>query len=102
MDNLRALTLPGDANFDNQVNTADFTALAAKFNQTNKAWGDGDFNFDGKVNALDFNMLAADFGQTISFGAPALASVVPEPLAMSLLVPAAWSLKRPRHQARHS
>jgi hypothetical protein len=85
MDNLRALTLPGDANMDNTVNTADFTALAAQFNQNSTAWGDGDFNFDGKVNALDFNMLAANFGQSVSFGAPALGSVVPEPTAISLV-----------------
>jgi hypothetical protein len=58
MDNLRALTLPGDANFDNTVNTADFSLLAASFNQSGKTWGDGDFDFDGKVNALDFSTLA--------------------------------------------
>lgn len=99
MDNLRALTLPGDANMDNTVNTADFNLLAAKFNQNSTDWGDGDFNSDGTVNSLDFSMLAANFGQTVSLGPPALARVVPEPVALGLLIPAAWSLKRPRHRA---
>ena len=102
MDNLHARTLPGDANKDHQVNTADFNLLAAKFNQNSNAWGDGDFNFDGKVNALDFNMLATNFGQTVSFGAPALGSIVPEPVALGLLLPAAYSLMRPRQRAKRS
>jgi hypothetical protein len=92
MDNLRGLTLPGDANFDNSVTTADFTILATHFNQTGASWGNGDFNFDGVVNALDFNILATNFGQSITIDPPT-GSVVPEP-AMALMLFAALLMKR--------
>src|SRR5581483_8983560 len=54
--------LLGDANHDNKVNSADFTALAQNFNQTSSTWTKGDFNGDGKTNALDFNAIATNFG----------------------------------------
>ena len=88
VDNLRALRLQGDANFDGRVNLNDFNVLAANFGTTGTAtWQTGDFTFDGNVNLNDFNLLAANFGQVI--GGPsaslspgdwsALASAVPEP-----------------------
>jgi Dockerin type I domain len=59
-------TLVGDANLDHAVTTADFTALAAHFNQSSLLnWNDGDFNYDGIINALDFNALATQFGNSI-------------------------------------
>ena len=79
VDNVRALALPGDANFSNTVDTADFTVLASHFNQTGKSWGDGDFNFDGVVNALDFNALASNFGQGPMSDPPSPGTLVPEP-----------------------
>jgi hypothetical protein len=60
------------------VDSSDFTLLAANFNQAGATWASGDFNGDGVVNALDFNALASHFGQ--STPAPALGSLVPEPL----------------------
>jgi hypothetical protein len=59
-------TLLGDANLDGLVNAADFTILAANFNQTVTAWDQGDFNYDGLVNAADFTDLAANFNQSVS------------------------------------
>jgi len=56
-------TLLGDANLDGLVNAADFTILAANFNQPVTGWDQGDFNYDGLVNAADFTELAANFGQ---------------------------------------
>ncbi|MGA2443467.1 MAG: dockerin type I domain-containing protein, partial [Tepidisphaeraceae bacterium] len=47
-------TLLGDANLDGLVNAADFTILAANFNQPVTGWDQGDFNYDGLVNAADF------------------------------------------------
>ena len=62
-------TLLGDANLDGLVNAADFTILAANFNQPVTSWDQGDFNYDGLVNAADFTDLAANFNQ--SAGGPA-------------------------------
>ena len=59
-------TLLGDANLDGLVNAADFTILAANFNQPVTGWDQGDFNYDGLVNAADFTDLAANFNQSAS------------------------------------
>jgi autotransporter-associated beta strand protein len=59
-------TLLGDANLDGLVNAADFTILAANFNQPVTGWDQGDFNYDGLVNAADFTDLAANFNQSDS------------------------------------
>ncbi|MGA2443222.1 MAG: dockerin type I domain-containing protein, partial [Tepidisphaeraceae bacterium] len=67
-------TLLGDANLDGLVNAADFTILAANFNQPVTGWDQGDFNYDGLVNAADFTDLAANFNQGISLPAAAVAS----------------------------
>jgi hypothetical protein len=61
-----AYTLLGDANLDGLVNAADFTILAANFNQPVTGWDLGDFNYDGLVNAADFTDLAANFNQSVS------------------------------------
>ena len=82
----------GDANLDDRVDLADFNALAAHFGQAVNGWAFGDFTLDGAVNLLDFNLLAANFGLTsgdVSL-APAdwaaLASAVPEPSVVVLLI----------------
>jgi autotransporter-associated beta strand protein len=79
----------GDANLDGQVNTADFSALAAAFNSASGTWQTGDFNYDGVVNAIDFNLLASDFGLTPIPGEPlggqSLGALVPEPASLSLV-----------------
>jgi autotransporter-associated beta strand protein len=66
-----AYTLLGDANLDGLVNAADFTILAANFNQPVTGWDQGDFNYDGLVNAADFTDLAANFNQSVSGAASA-------------------------------
>ncbi|MGD0769483.1 MAG: PEP-CTERM sorting domain-containing protein [Tepidisphaeraceae bacterium] len=95
-------TLLGDANLDGIVNAADFTILAANFNQPVTAWDQGDFNYDGLVNAADFTDLAANFNQSASGAASAgdvaaldafaaanglslPTSSVPEPASLGLL-----------------
>jgi autotransporter-associated beta strand protein len=76
-------TLSGDANLDGQVNSTDFSMLAANFNQLGRFWAQGDFNYDGLVNALDFNAIAANFGDSLS--APELATLVPEPSSVAVV-----------------
>jgi uncharacterized repeat protein (TIGR03803 family) len=65
-------TLNGDANLDGVVNAADFSILAANFNQSVTGWDQGDFNYDGLVNAADFTDLAANFNQSANLNAPGL------------------------------
>jgi hypothetical protein len=74
-----AYTYLGDANLDGNVNALDFNALASNFGGAGKFWFSGDFDYNGTVNMLDFNTLASNFNQVLSFPAPALGAVVPEP-----------------------
>jgi hypothetical protein len=104
IDNIRALRLPGDANFDGAVNGTDFALLAGNFGKTGQTWNTGDFNFDSAVNGTDFALLAGNFGRTIpspaaaslaptghdwaaveAFGASIGVTPVPEPAALGLL-----------------
>jgi hypothetical protein len=109
-------TLLGDANLDGVVNAADFTILAANFNQPVTGWDQGDFNYDGQVNAADFLDLAANFNEGVSGAASAgdvaaldafaaanglLAADVPEPATASLLLVSGAGLfmRRRRNQS---
>lgn len=62
---LVAYTLLGDANLDRSVNIADFSTLAANFNQPNR-WNRGDFNYDGVTGIGDFALLASNFNKSLS------------------------------------
>ena len=109
-------TLLGDANLDGLVNAADFTILAANFNQPVTSWDQGDFNYDGLVNAADFTDLAANFNQSVS-GADVSAgdvaaldafasangislATVPEPGSIGLLAVGAVGLTARRGRSR--
>ena len=77
--------LLGDANVDGMVSSSDFIMLATHFGATGQNWMTGDSNGDGVVNALDFNAIASNFGDQLT-ASPALASVVPEPVSLLLLI----------------
>jgi hypothetical protein len=65
-------TLLGDANLDGKVNGADFTLMAANFNDAvTNGWDEGDFNYDGKVNGTDFVLLSNNFNAYASQSAVA-------------------------------
>ena len=76
--------LGGDADLGGTVDTTDFMTMAQNFGATGVFWTQGDFNYDGTVNALDFNELASNFGKALP--APALGTLVPEPISASLLL----------------
>ncbi|MGD0768916.1 MAG: choice-of-anchor Q domain-containing protein [Tepidisphaeraceae bacterium] len=84
-------TLLGDANLDGLVNAADFTILAANFNQNVTGWDQGDFNYDGIVNAADFTDLAANFNQGISLPAAEMTASVAAPAIASTITTVAAS-----------
>lgn len=86
---LVAYTLAGDTNLDFRVDIADFSSLAASFNQSG-GWRQGDFDYDGMTSLADFSLLAAGFNQSLA--AAGRPSAVPEPAAGSLLLAAAGAL----------
>ena len=108
-----AYTLLGDANLDGKVNGADFSILAANFNQPVTGWDQGDFNYDGVVNAADFTAMAANFNQGVSGAASAgdvaaldafaaangLLADVPEPAGAAMMVMAGLGILRRRRRA---
>ena len=102
-DDIRALRLPGDANFDGRVDAADWVITRLNLG-TAGSWREGDFNFDGRVTALDLLLLRRNLGQSIlpvgatdGMGLAAL----PEPDTAALLLVLGPALlvrrRRPRH-----
>ena len=97
VDDIRALTIPGDANHDGTVNFSDLVTLARHYGSSSATWETGDFNFDGKVGFDDLVLLARDYGQSVSAAqlatfSPAFATdvqaafaQVPEPRALAAL-----------------
>ena len=73
--------LPGDANIDSKVDSADAALLAANWLAENATWAMGDFNNDGVVNDLDAAVLAANWYTCVS----ANNASVPEPSAYVLI-----------------
>jgi len=77
--------VPGDANGDGYVNEADATILTNYWGQSGD-WSMGDFNNDGVVNALDAAILAANWGHAVAAEQSDLATAVPEPSALVILL----------------
>lgn len=72
-----ALTAPGDANLDGEVEFGDFLTLSANFGGAG-GWAEGDFDGSGEVQFGDFLLLSGNFGFAASTQA------VPEPNSASL------------------
>jgi uncharacterized protein (TIGR03790 family) len=63
--------LPGDANMDGTVGSADLAILGANWGKTGQAggamWSLGDFNCDGVVGSADLALLGANWGKVASW-----------------------------------
>ncbi len=79
-----AQRLPGDANFDGEVQFGDFVTLAENFGKLDEVWSNGDFTCDSQVQFGDFVVLANNFGKSPSAG-QVQAAPVPEPSTVVLL-----------------
>jgi len=74
--------LPGDANFDGNVDRTDLAILAANLGlQAGATMANGDFDNDGKVSLTDLVILKTHFGED----AVASPEPVPEPSAVVIL-----------------
>ena len=56
-------SLPGDADFDGDVDLDDFARLKAHFGSVSATAADGDFNGDGRIDLSDFALLKSNFGK---------------------------------------
>ena len=103
VDDLRALRLPGDADFDGTVDTDDHLLVRSNLGDTGADWRRGDFNFDGRVDARDVVLLRRNFGQSVGGAAAAvagaLAAPVPEPGGVALVLLAGATLLARRRGA---
>ena len=81
---------PGDANFDNNVDGADYTIWADNY-QNAGTWTECDFSGDGFVDGADYTIWAdnCDGGGT-----------VPEPAGVAFLAVVAWMICRRRGRSR--
>jgi hypothetical protein len=75
--------LPGDANFDDVVDSLDASIVGRNWLlESGATWAMGDFSRDGKVNDADAAILAANWTIPVEGAAPA----VPEPCTLALLL----------------
>ena len=80
-------TVPGDSDFDLDVDLADLATLASYYGQNNNVtWALGDFDFDGDVDLSDLSLLAANYGSGSAQAFADFQSLVPEPGSCALLM----------------
>jgi hypothetical protein len=99
----------GDANLNGDINFDDLLTLAQNYGgSTAKLWTDGDFDFNGNVNFDDLLALAQNyeanpelvdattFGFTFAVDWALAQSMVPEPLALSVVIVSSGLVRRRR------
>jgi hypothetical protein len=74
---ITSIYLPGDANNDSQVTTADLAAVTGNWQQEVDGWSQGDFNGDGLVTTADLAAVTGNWQST--------PTSVPEPSSLVLL-----------------
>jgi hypothetical protein len=96
-------TIPGDTDFDDDVDLADLGNLASSYglSSDNIKWQNGDFDHDDDVDLNDLGTLASNYqsGQSQAFADFATLTTVPEPASVTLVlggVIALWRLRERR------
>jgi hypothetical protein len=92
--------LPGDTDYDGDVDLSDLSSLASKYNAAgNNDWPQGDFDGDDDVDLSDLSTLAANYqgGEAQAFADFQSLASVPEPgVAMTFGILALFALVRRR------
>jgi hypothetical protein len=80
--------MPGDTDYDGDVDLADLGTLSSNYGRTGDAlWKFGDFDLDFDVDLSDLGMLASNYsgGQAQAFDTFAQLSNTPEPTSIAIL-----------------
>ena len=85
--------LPGDANFDGQVNIADYLRIDRGFARDLHGWANGDFDHNALIDGADFFII--DNAYLAQFN-PSPSAAVPEPSALLSLLTIPALLRRQR------
>jgi hypothetical protein len=107
-DVLVMYTYAGDANLDGRIDGDDYFAIDSNAGLVGGAvsYGRGDFNYDGKVNGDDYFIIDSNAGRqtlgTFSTSAAPDLAVVPEPLALPVVLLAAARFAARRRRRRGS
>jgi hypothetical protein len=81
------VVLPGDYNSDGIVDAGDYVVWRKNSGLTGGAtYAKGDGDRDGNVTLADYTIWRSHFGQTASGSGTGLASAVPEPSSLALVV----------------
>lgn len=103
IDTIRLIPLPGDADWDGDVDNTDIDILIATFGQVG-AGLQADFNHDDAVNLEDFAILREYFGLVSGGEVPGAGELplqmVPEPASLILIVGCLPVLLRRRRRNR--
>jgi len=105
IDAIRLIPLPGDADWDGDVDDLDIGIFQATFGQSGPDLR-ADFNDDHRVNLEDFAILRVNFGMVSGNGIPGAEDLpiqmVPEPATIVLLagaIPLLWGRARKSRRA---
>jgi len=105
IDAIRLIPLPGDADWDGDVDDLDIGIFQATFGQSGPDL-QADFNDDHRVNLEDFAILRVNFGMVSGNGIPGAEDLpiqmVPEPATIVLLagaIPLLWGRARKSRRA---
>ncbi len=103
IDAIRLVPLPGDADWDGDVDSVDIDILKATFGQTGSDL-QADFNDDDTVNLSDFAIIREYFGKVSGNGVPGAEGLplqmVPEPATLILMAAGLPLLMKRKRKSR--
>ncbi len=97
---LATVAIPGDTNLDQVINLADLQILGDHWGNQSATWIMGDYSGNGIVDLADLQILGDHWQQSAGDFALLAAQFIPEPTALSLLLPMLWLGSRRRSFCR--